>query len=100
MIAGSASLIADNAALRSPEAIASSTLRTELRSSVRRALLTSVLRAILRVALRAELVLAMSLSLRLALFGGQARPSDRTLQEKCGGDKARCHGEAYSKALR
>src|ERR1700674_3790904 len=59
MIAGSASLNAVKAALRSPLAIASSILRTELRSSERRVLLTSVRRAILRVALRAELVLAM-----------------------------------------
>ena len=69
MIAGSASLNAARAAVRSPEAIASSILRTEPRSSERRALLTSVRRAILRVALRADVVLAMKLSLARPLGG-------------------------------
>ena len=63
MITGSAALNAAVAAFASPVAIASSTLRTELRSTLRRALLISVLRAILRVAFLAELVLAMDLSL-------------------------------------
>src|SRR6185437_3273182 len=62
MMTGSASVNAARAALRSPLAIASSILRTELRSTERRALFTIVRRAILRVALRADLVLAMSLS--------------------------------------
>src|SRR5262245_29129827 len=59
MMTGAASLSAASAAVRSPVAIASSTLRTKLRIFERRALLISVRRAILRVALRAELVLAM-----------------------------------------
>ena len=47
------------AAVLSPEASASSTLRTKLRTRERRDLLTSVRRAILRVAFLAEEVLAM-----------------------------------------
>src|SRR5689334_14719264 len=57
---GSARFIAVAAALRSPLLIASSTVRTALRSLVRRALLTMVRRAILRVAFLAEVVLAIS----------------------------------------
>src|SRR5579885_495978 len=59
MITGSAAFNAAAAAVLSPEAIASSTLRTELRRTARRALFTSVRRAITRVALRADLVLAI-----------------------------------------
>src|SRR6185436_10999447 len=59
MISGSADFSAASAAVLSPEAIASSTLRTVERMRERRALLTSVRRAITRVALRAEDVLAM-----------------------------------------
>src|SRR3974390_2997412 len=59
MITGSAAFSAAVAALRSPLAIASSTLRTELRSTERRVLLIAVRRAILRVALRADVVLAI-----------------------------------------
>src|SRR5688572_13074751 len=62
MMAGSARFIASLALPRSPEAIASSTLRIEFFSTVRRDLLTSVLRAICRVALRADLVFAITLS--------------------------------------
>src|SRR5450759_4814177 len=76
MITGSASLNAVKAAVRSPLAIASSILRTELRSSERRVLLTSVLRAILRVALRADVVLAMSLSFTTDILRRKDRPSD------------------------
>src|SRR5262249_36340672 len=61
MITGSASLSAASAALRLPPAVASSTLRTKLRSCERRALLISVRRAIWRTALRAEEVLGMAL---------------------------------------
>ena len=50
-----------SAALRLPPAIASSTLRTKLRSCERRALLISVRRAIWRTALRAEVVLGMAM---------------------------------------
>src|SRR5215472_1290168 len=60
MITGSASRSAASAVPRSPLAIASSTLRTELRISERRPLLISVRRAILRAALRAEGVLGMA----------------------------------------
>src|SRR5262245_6720113 len=60
MITGSASRNAASAVLRSPLAIASSTLRTKLRISERRPLLISVRRAILRAALRAEGVLGMA----------------------------------------
>src|SRR5205814_10327376 len=63
---GSASLRAATALLRSPEASASSTLPTNVRSRERRALLTSVRRAIWRVALRADFVLAI-----LVLLGGR-----------------------------
>src|SRR5262249_7872583 len=56
---GSARFIAVAAALRSPLLIASSTVRTAVRSLVRRALLTTVRRAILRVAFLAEVVLAI-----------------------------------------
>src|SRR5450631_3808107 len=100
MITGSAALNAAIATLGSPLAIASSTLRTELRSSVRRALLISVLRAILRVALRAELVLAMQ---PLVDDWGSRRKTPRKppfFGKICSSDKGRCHGEAYSKAPR
>src|SRR3989440_11211724 len=70
MIAGSACLKASSALLRSPLAIASSTLPTNVRSRERRALLTAVRRAILRGAFLADDVLAISLS-----FCG--RPLDR-----------------------
>src|SRR5215831_14834115 len=60
MITGSASRSAASAVLRSPLAIASSTLRTKLRISDVRPLLISVRRAILRAALRAEGVLGMA----------------------------------------
>src|ERR1700704_6005400 len=69
MITGSASLSAARARLRSPVAIASSTLRTKLRNFERRLLLISVRRAILRVALRAEVVLAMRV---LGFAGGRS----------------------------
>src|SRR5579884_1656591 len=59
MITGSAAFSAATAASRLPLAIASSTLRTELRIVDRRALLIAVRRAILRVALRADVVLAI-----------------------------------------
>src|SRR5262249_5171555 len=59
MITGSASRKAASAFPRSPAAMASSTLRTQLRIFERRALLIAVRRAILRAALRAETVLAM-----------------------------------------
>src|SRR5450759_4194585 len=81
MITGSASLNTVIAALRSPAAIASSTLRTDLRSKERRVLLTSVLRAILRVALRAELVLAMQPLVGDWRWRRKVRHSDRSMQE-------------------
>jgi hypothetical protein len=59
MISGAAAFSAAAAAGLSPEAIASSTLRTEVRMRERRAMLISVRRAITRVALRAEEVLAI-----------------------------------------
>src|SRR5947199_2275215 len=62
MISGSAALRAASAVVLSPEAIASSTLRTVVRMRERRAVLISVRRAITRAALRAEDVLAICLS--------------------------------------
>src|ERR1700736_1036030 len=59
MISGSADFKASTAAVLSPEAIASSTLRIVVRMSERRDLLTSVRRAMTRAALRAEEVLAI-----------------------------------------
>src|SRR4051794_18294317 len=59
MISGSAAFNAAAAAALSPEAIASSTLRTVVRMRERRAVLMSVRRAMTRVALRAEDVLAI-----------------------------------------
>src|SRR3974390_695213 len=59
MITGSAAFSAAVAALRSPLAIASSPLRTAVRSPEGRVLLIAVRRAILRVALRADVVLAI-----------------------------------------
>src|SRR5579863_10157776 len=67
MMAGSASAIAATAAVRSPEAIASSTLRTALRTRERRALLITVRRAICRAAFLADFVLAISV--RTSGFG-------------------------------
>src|SRR5262245_65991023 len=68
MITGCASFSAASAGLRSPPAIASSTLRTMLRICDWRDLLISVRRAILRTALRAEEVLGMA-----TLVGGRPR---------------------------
>src|SRR5262245_48210525 len=73
IIAGSAALSAANAALRSPLWIASSTFRTEFRSSERRALFTSVRRAMTRVALRADFVLGINFSFAAAASGGYPR---------------------------
>src|SRR5579875_1637535 len=69
MMTGSASLNAARAASRSPRAMASSTLRTDVRMAERRALLIRVRRAILRVALRADLVFAIGRS----FAGGRQR---------------------------
>src|SRR5436190_9072663 len=66
MIWGPATFRAAAAAALSPEAIASSTLRTEVRMRERRAMLISVRRAITRVALRAEEVLAIDFRVRAA----------------------------------
>src|SRR5260370_8095504 len=96
MIAGSASFSAASAVLRSPPAIASSTLRTRLRICDWRDLLISVRRAILRTALRAEEVLGMA-----TLAGG--RPLARRIVVRLGIHKSkrrraprRQHG-AYSR---
>lgn len=78
---GSACFIAASAALRSPFAIASSTLRTVLRILVRRALLIAVRRAILRVALRADVVLAI-LSSALSCLWTVPRRCSRTYQAR------------------
>src|SRR3982074_3671696 len=59
MMTGSAAFKAAIALSRSPAAIASSTLPTNVRRRDRRALLTAVRRAMTRVAFLAELVLAM-----------------------------------------
>src|SRR5438270_3857844 len=69
MMTGSACFKAANARLRSPEAMASSTLTMIVRMRERRALLTSVRRAMTRAAFRAELVLAISV-LVLGVVGG------------------------------
>src|ERR1700683_1227068 len=60
MMAGSASAMAAAAAVRSPDDIASSTLRTALRTRVRRDLLITGRRAVWRVAFLADLVLAIT----------------------------------------
>src|SRR6478736_9631982 len=83
MISGSAALSAASAAALSPEAIASSTLRTEVRMRERRAVLISVRRAITRVALRAEDVLAIDFLVRCK---PPMRPAFQVLKNK-GGDK-------------
>ena len=72
MISGAAAFRAAAAAALSPEAIASSTLRTVVRMRERRAVLMSVRRAITRVALRAEDVLAIDVlsGLRAASAAG------------------------------
>jgi hypothetical protein len=63
-------------------------------------LLISVLRAILRVALRAELVLAMQPLVGDWCFSAEKSAKAPFYERKCSSDKARCHGEAYSKAPR
>src|SRR3569833_1140121 len=73
--AGSAFASAFRAAVRSPVAMASSTVRTAPRIWVRRDLLTAVRRAILRVAFLAEVVLAMgaiSFAVPVASWSGSA----------------------------
>ena len=60
---GSASLSAARAAALSPEAIASSTLRTELRMRLLRVLFRAVRRTVCRAAFFADLVFAMGLVL-------------------------------------
>jgi len=77
MITGSAALNAARAALRSPLWIASSTLRTEFRSTERRALLISVRRAITRVAFRADFVLAINLSFAAGASSGPSAKATR-----------------------
>ena len=57
---GSASFNAARAASLFPEAIASSTLRTELRIRLRRVLLAAVQRTVWRAAFFADFVLAMT----------------------------------------
>src|SRR5690349_914919 len=90
MITGSAAFSAAVAAPASPPAIASSTLRIELRRVERRALLISVRRAIWRVALRADFVLAMSYSFDRARKAGN--PHKRLDFEKnSSGETARRH---------
>src|SRR6185437_282043 len=98
IMTGSAAFSAAVAAFGSPVAIASSTLRIELRRSERRALLTSVLRAIWRVALRADLVLAMKLSFTEWPGGLVSRSSDRSLQKSAAARTSPPTGEAYSEA--
>ena len=100
MITGSASLNAVNAALRSPAVIASSTLRTELRSSERRDLLISVRRAIFRVALRAEVVLAMSFSLTTDTASGKSTPAAGVYIKSTAAKTSPPRTVAYSKAAR
>src|SRR5690348_9146671 len=78
MISGSAAFSAASAADLSPEAIASSTLRTEERMRERRAVLMSVRRAITRVALRAEDVLAIG----PVSVASRARPRSKALKNK------------------
>src|SRR5689334_9592782 len=77
---GSARFIAVAAAARSPLLIASSTVRTALRSLVRRALLTTVRRAILRVAFLAEVVLAISSNIlrQVPIAAGRAHLARRS----------------------
>jgi hypothetical protein len=90
--AGSACFIASSALLRSPEAMASSTLRSELRIRDRRALLISVRRVILRSALRAEEVLAMNADRNLSVEAGWITKSN-------GGEDSRRQRAAYSQQV-
>src|SRR4051794_32767568 len=71
MSSGSAARRASVAALRSPLAIASSTLRTKVRMRLRRERLIAVRFAILRVIFLADVVLAMAVLVRM---GRGARP--------------------------
>src|SRR5215218_3800590 len=84
MSAGSASLSAAVALLRSPEAIASSALTKVVRSRERRDLLTSVRRAMTRVAFLAELVFAMLFSDR-SLRGREFEEISTPINDSGGG---------------
>src|SRR3954447_9715589 len=77
MISGAAAFSAAAAAAASPEAIASSTLRTEVRMRERRPVLMSVRRAITRVALRAEDVLAIDLVSGCEPQGGRLSSAEK-----------------------
>src|SRR4029450_1690733 len=99
MMAGSAALSAANAALRSPLWIASSTFRTEFRSSERRVLFTSVRRAMTRVALRADFVLGINFSFAAAASSGYPRKRSG-LQQVTAATRFAAKGEAYSEAAR
>src|SRR3954452_19267758 len=95
MITGSAAFNASVAAVRSPPEIASSTLRTELRSRERRDLLITVRRAILRVALRADVVLAI----RISFQHWRAEPWPRARANRAGRGKwVRRRSESTAKA--
>ena len=96
MISGAAAFSADAAAVLSPEAIAYSTLRTEVRMRERRAMLISVRRAITRVALRAEEVLAIDVvsGLRAANAAGF-----QVLKNKARRKLRRRFGQAYKGGL-
>ena len=76
---GSASLKAARAAFLSPEAMASSTLRVELRMRLRRALFASVRRTVWRAAFFADLVLAMAKSFG-PVFASVARRDKREFE--------------------
>ena len=81
--AGSASVIAATAAARSPAEIASSTLRTVLRTRARRPLLTSVRRAIWRVAFLADFVLGIRCQTRTMVYkSGAYRGAGRLRQRR------------------
>ncbi len=81
--AGSASAMAATAAVRSPAEIASSTLRTVLRTRARRPLLTSVRRAIWRVAFLADFVLGIRCQTRRMVYkSGAYRRAGRLRQRR------------------
>ena len=69
-ISGIAALNASSALFLSPDAIASSTLRTKVRTRERRALFTAVRRSILRTIFFADVVLAMP-----SLFSLNSQPA-------------------------
>src|SRR5919112_4256417 len=91
---GSAARRASAAAARLPEAIASSTLRTKVRTRERRERLIAVRFAILRVIFLADTVLAMGSSSSLAHPMHERRP------EAAAGDRGLANGNRRARGRR